>query len=144
MSYGNYNNYNNGYGYRRYRSYSRYGNYGNRQYNRGGSGRRRSMCKTQQSKKDPSHTLVTGWKVGKAGFRSFVVGAARNQRNFLRKDGSKSPWRNAWMIVTNKTANTKSTFPCFIHESSYKVICKQAGLILNPQTGFISYIPRKR
>ena len=142
-----YGNYNNDFSYQRSRVYNPYRNYnggGRRQFSKNATGKRRSMCKVQPSKKDPNHMLVTGWKVGKAGFRAFTVGAAKNQRNFTRRDGSRSPWRNAWMIVTNKTSQSKATFPCFIHETTYKVICKQAGIILNPQTGFISYIPRKK
>lgn len=133
MSYGSYNN---DFSYRR----SSYG--ANAQY----SGKRRSHCKLVKGRKNPNETYVTGWKIGsKAGFRTFFVSPAKNQHNIVsRKTGQVTPWRTAKCEVINKTNGTKSLFPAMIHEQSLKVFILQLGIMLNPNTGFISYVNKNK
>jgi hypothetical protein len=130
MSYGNYNN---DFSYGR----SRYG--ASPSYN----GKRRSSCKVI-TKNGVSY--VTGWKIGrKAGFRTFFVSPAKNQKRiYSKKDGSATPWMTAKCEVVNKTQATKSLFPAMIHEKSLKVFILSLGIMINPNTGFISYIPKKK
>lgn len=152
MAYGNYNN-NFSYGRGSYGnnfSYAGRGGFSRAPFrqNSGGfrgnfSGKRRSSCKTITKN---GVTYVTGWKVGrKAGFRTFFVSPAKNQRNIIsKKDGSRTQWLTAKCEVVNKTQGTKSLFPAMIHEKSLKVFILSLGIMINPNTGFISYIPRKR
>jgi len=148
MSYGNYNNNFSYAGYSRggfspapFRQgyYPKRSNYSRSNYN----GKRRSSCKTITKN---GVTYVTGWKIGrKAGFRTFFVSPAKNQKNiYSKKDGSKTPWLTAKCEVVNKTHGTKSLFPALIHEKSLKVFILSLNIMINPNTGFISYIPKKR
>jgi len=150
MAYGNYNN-NFSYAGRSYGGFSpapyRQGYYPKRNggYNRSSNynGKRRSSCKTITKN---GVTYVTGWKMGrKAGFRAFFVSPAKNQRNIIsRKDGSTTPWLTAKCEITNKTYGSKALFPAMIHEKSLKVFILSLNIMLNPNTGFISYIPKKK
>lgn len=111
----------------------------------GGSGwnakpARRSQCKTITK----GNTLyVTGWKVGrKAGFRTFFVAPAKSGKTVTSKSGK--VWHACRVTVVNKTHGSNGLFPAWIDEATKKVFIKDLGLMLNPNTGFISYIPRKK
>jgi len=106
--------------------------------------KRRSHCKTIV--KD-GVLYVTGWKVGsKAGFRTFFVAPAKNQRKIMSKKnpGTATQWLTCRVSVMNKTHGSNGLFPAMIHEVTHKVFIKDLGIMLNPNTGYISYIPRKK
>lgn len=117
---------------------SSFSNRGNRVY-RDWNGKRRSQCKLLDK---GNVVYITGWKVGKrAGFRTFFIAPAKHQRTIVSKSGN--TWLTCRVSVENKTFGSTGLFPAFWNKSNNKVICKSLGLIFNPVTGYISYIPNK-
>lgn len=103
------------------------------------NGKRRSSCRKIEK---GSVVYLTGWKNGrKAGFRSFFVAPAANPKT--KVSGSGKTWVSCRVIVENKTHGSQGMFAGWWHKETSRVFCKQLGLMLNPNTGFISYLPRK-
>ena len=103
------------------------------------NGKRRSQCR--KIEKD-GVLYVTGWKIGKrAGFRTFFVAPAKSPVRKVSKSGR--VWLSCRVEVVNKTMGIKSLFPGWIEESSKRVFVKSIGIMLNPNSGFISYLPKK-
>lgn len=107
-------------------------------------GKRRSHCRTIV--KD-GVLYVTGWKVGKqSGFRTFFVAPAKSPkvRTSKRENGGKEiEWHSCRVTVVNKTHNTKGLFPGWIDAATKRVFVSELNLLINPQTGFISYLEGK-
>lgn len=136
------NNIRRSYNDRGYNSYS-----GNRRtsdynpYNRSDnySGKRRSQVK-KLIKGDILY--LSGWKIGsKAGFRTFFVAPAKSPKTRVSKSGKN--WVSCRVSVTNKTHGTNGIFAGWMDTANHRVFVRELGLMLNPQTGFISYLSKK-
>lgn len=134
------NAYNRPYAYgNRYGSQKNWGESRSNYFRQNGGRRSRVQLKTSEKH---GCTYLTGWKVGKSGFRSFLVWPAKSPKHITSKSGKQ--YVTCSVTVVNKSTSTKSQSPAFWNVQTNKVICKELGLILDPNTGFISYIPRKK
>lgn len=116
-------------------------NYKNGNYNMNimSSPKRRSHCKLSPK---GDIVYVTGWKVGKrAGFRTFLVSPSKSGFKTTSKSGK--VWHGCRVKVVNKTHGSSGIFPGLIEEATKKVFIRDLGIMMNPNTGFISYIPKK-
>lgn len=117
---------------------SSYGNNRSGNWQRPASGKPRSKCREIVK---GNVLYITGWKATRRGLLSIFVAPPKHDKTVTSKNGR--VWKTCRVSVTNINAGSKSLFPGFIDPNTHKVFVKELRMLINPQSGFISFLPKK-